>query len=142
MCIRDRLGDVPPVQREALARFGSLYGQAFQMRDDYLDLMGTAEVLGKPAGGDVREGKVTLITLRLLEAYPDEVGAIFKRRASKAGDIARLQELAVLSGADLEVIQAIAMRVEQAIAALRALPPSAYRDELEALAQRELVRVS
>lgn len=136
------LGDVPPVQREALARFGSLYGQAFQMRDDYLDLMGTTEVLGKPAGGDVREGKVTLITLRLLEAYPDEVGAIFKRRASKAGDIARLQELAVLSGADLEVIHAIAMRVEQAIAALRALPPSAYRDELEALAQRELVRVS
>jgi octaprenyl-diphosphate synthase len=136
------LGDVPPVQREALARFGSLYGQAFQMRDDYLDLMGTTEVLGKPAGGDVREGKVTLITLRLLEAYPDEVGAIFKRRASKADDIARLQELAVLSGADLEVIHAIAMRVEQAIAALRALPPSAYRDELEALAQRELVRVS
>lgn len=136
------LGDAPPALREALARFGSLYGQAFQMRDDYLDLMGTAEVLGKPAGGDVREGKVTLITLRLLEAYPDEVGAIFKRRASKAGDIARLQELAVLSGADLEVIHAIAMRVEQAIAALRALPPSAYRDELEALAQRELVRVS
>ncbi|WP_299429463.1 polyprenyl synthetase family protein, partial [uncultured Meiothermus sp.] len=64
------LGGVPAVHQEALARFGSLYGQAFQMRDDYLDLMGTAEVLGKPAGGDVREGKVTLITLRLLEAYP------------------------------------------------------------------------
>lgn len=135
------LGDAPPAAREALARFGSLYGQAFQMRDDYLDLMGTAEVLGKPAGGDVREGKVTLITLRLLEAYPEEVGAIFKRRASEPGDIARLQELAVRSGADLEVTEAIATRVEQAIRALHGLPHSTYRDELEALARRELVRV-
>ncbi len=135
------LGDAPGVQREALARFGSLYGQAFQMRDDYLDLMGTPEVLGKPAGGDVREGKVTLITLRLLEAYPTEVEAIFKRRAGAPNDTARLQELAVLSGADLEVTQAIAARVEQAIAALRVLPPSIYRDELEALARRELVRI-
>ncbi len=135
------LGDAPPREREALARFGSLYGQAFQMRDDYLDLMGSAKVLGKPAGGDVREGKVTLITLRLLEAFPDEVGAIFKRRASEPGDVARLQELAVLSGANLEVTQAIAARVEQAIATLKALPHSFYRDELEALARRELVRV-
>jgi octaprenyl-diphosphate synthase len=135
------LGGVPAVHQEALARFGSLYGQAFQMRDDYLDLMGTAEVLGKPAGGDVREGKVTLITLQLLEVYPKEVGAIFKRKASEAGDTARLQELAVLSGADLEVAEAIGARVEQAISALRALPPSADRDELEALARRELVRV-
>lgn len=135
------LGDAPPTAREALARFGSLYGQAFQMRDDYLDLMGTTEVLGKPAGGDVREGKVTLLTLRLLEAYPKEVGAIFKRRAAEPGDIARLQELAVRSGADLEVTEAIAARVDRAIAALRALPHSAYRDELEALARRELVRI-
>ncbi len=136
------LGDAPTLKREALARFGSLYGQAFQMRDDYLDLMGTAEVLGKPAGGDVREGKVTLITLRLLEAFPREVEAIFKRRASNPGDIARLQELAVECGADLEVTEAIRARVEQAIVALRALPPSIYRDELEALAKRELVRLN
>lgn len=135
------LGDALLEEREALARFGSLYGQAFQMRDDYLDLMGTPELLGKPAGGDVREGKVTLITLRLLEAYPEEVEAIFKRRAGEPGDIARLQELAVLSGAGLEVTRAIAARVEQAIAALRVLPHSVYRDELEALASRELVRV-
>jgi len=135
------LGCVPAAQREALARFGSLYGQAFQMRDDYLDLMGTAEVLGKPAGGDVREGKITLITLRLLEAYPQEVRAIFKRKALEAGDTARLQELAVLSGADLEVTQAIAARVEQAIQALGALPKTSYREELETLARRELVRV-
>ena len=133
------LGNYPQYQN-ALARFGSLYGQAFQMRDDYLDLMGSAKELGKPAGGDVREGKVTRITLRLLEEYPREVEAIFKRHASPPGDIERLQELAVGCGADREVIQAIAERVEQAIALLKLLPHSSYRDELEALAQREVVR--
>ena len=45
------LKGVDGVQREALRRFGLLYGQAFQMRDDYLDLMGSPEVLGKPVGG-------------------------------------------------------------------------------------------
>lgn len=134
------LGNAPQPYREALSRFGTLYGQAFQMRDDYLDLMGSAQVLGKPAGGDVREGKLTRITLRLLEAFPAEVNAIFKRKASQPGDIERLQELAGLAQADQEVIMAIAERVEQATAALKLLPHSSYRDELEALARREMVR--
>ncbi len=43
--------------REALARFGLFYGQAFQMRDDYLDLMGTPEALGKPVGGMCGRGR-------------------------------------------------------------------------------------
>lgn len=134
------LGNAPQPYREALARFGTLYGQAFQMRDDYLDLMGSAQALGKPAGGDVREGKVTRITLRLLEAYPAEVNAIFKRRAGQPADIERLQELAARCQADQEVTQAITERVEEAIAALKLLPHSSYRDELEALARREMVR--
>ena len=128
--------------RQALASFGARYGEAFQMRDDYLDLMGSAEVLGKPAGGDVREGKVTRITLRLMEQFPREVAAIFSRKASQAGDVERLKQLAIESGADGEVVQAIRERVEEALTALRVLPHSVYRDELEALAKRELVRMS
>jgi octaprenyl-diphosphate synthase len=47
----------------ALPRYGMAYGRAFQLRDDYLDLLGDAERLGKPVGGDLREGKVTLPVL-------------------------------------------------------------------------------
>ena len=78
--------------REALARFGLLYGQAFQMRDDYLDLMGTPEALGKPVGGDVREGKATLITLLLMERYP-EVRELLRRKGRGEGDLERLRFL-------------------------------------------------
>jgi octaprenyl-diphosphate synthase len=49
-----------PEHREALARFGWELGMAFQIADDLLDYTSDAEALGKPAGLDLREHKVTL----------------------------------------------------------------------------------
>jgi octaprenyl-diphosphate synthase len=135
------LGNARPEWRMALASFGTLYGQAFQMRDDYLDLMGSEALLGKAVGGDVYEGKLTRITLNILAAHP-ESRAIFKRHASQPGDIAHLRHLALQSKADQEVVQAISERVHQAISALKALPESPYREALEELARGELVRKS
>ena len=127
--------------RHALAEFGEAYGLAFQMRDDYLDLMGDPARLGKPVGGDVREGKVTLITLRLLELAGDEVRPILARRASEEGDIERLRELAERTGAARESVAQIAVQVERARKALANLPPSPARDELSRLAEAELGRL-
>ncbi len=42
----------------------------FQMTDDALDLVGTEESIGKPAGSDIREGTFTLPVLLAREA-PD-----------------------------------------------------------------------
>jgi octaprenyl-diphosphate synthase len=132
------LAKAPGYQREALARFGSLYGQAFQMRDDYLDLMGSSQTLGKPAGSDVREGKLTCITLPLLSN--PEARAILDRRAAQPQDIERLKELAQSFAP--AVIQTINDRVAAATACLSALPPSPAKDQLEQLALGELVRQS
>lgn len=134
------LGRAPSAWREGLMRFGLAYGQAFQMRDDYLDLMGSPEILGKPIGGDLREGKVTLILLELLEAYPDEVQEILRRKGSGVEDLNRLRSLAHVSGADQRVIAAIERRVNEALEALSLLPESPYRDALAELAEAELVR--
>jgi heptaprenyl diphosphate synthase len=57
---------------EALTAFGQSFGMVFQMVDDVLDVIGTAEELGKPAGHDLVEGVYTLPTIRAL-ALP-EVG--------------------------------------------------------------------
>ena len=36
-------------------------GAAFQLRDDELGVFGSSKVTGKPVGGDIREGKRTVL---------------------------------------------------------------------------------
>jgi heptaprenyl diphosphate synthase/octaprenyl-diphosphate synthase len=45
---------------ESLGRFGYDLGVAFQIVDDVLDFIGDEQVLGKPAGNDLRQGTITL----------------------------------------------------------------------------------
>ncbi len=45
----------------ALSRFGEELGVAFQLRDDELGVFGDPKVTGKPAGGDLVEGKRTVL---------------------------------------------------------------------------------
>ena len=42
-------------------------GLGFQIWDDYLDATATAEVLGKPSGSDIRQGKRTLLVIEALD---------------------------------------------------------------------------
>ena len=53
-------------QIEALTDFGQAFGMAFQVCDDVLDLVGTDESLGKPAGLDLTAGVYTLPVIRAL----------------------------------------------------------------------------
>jgi geranylgeranyl pyrophosphate synthase len=47
-------------QIEHLGRFGYDLGLAFQVVDDILDFTGNEELLGKPIGGDLRKGVITM----------------------------------------------------------------------------------
>lgn len=56
-----------------LADYAWNLGMAFQLIDDVLDFTALENVLGKPVGGDLREGKVTLpVIYALSEASADE----------------------------------------------------------------------
>lgn len=48
---------------DAAAQFGASVGMAFQIRDDMLDVLSTAEELGKPIGSDAQEHKNTYMAL-------------------------------------------------------------------------------
>ncbi len=50
-------------QISALEDFGVKVGQAFQIQDDILGSFGDEKVTGKSAGGDIREGKKTMLVL-------------------------------------------------------------------------------
>lgn len=136
------LAHTTPAIRAALAQFGLLYGQAFQMRDDYLDLMGSEAQLGKPVGGDVREGKLTALTLLLRENFPRETRPIFRRRGQNPNDLETLRQLAVASGLANEVVETIRQTAQQAVDALKVFGSSPARLALEQLAQREYTRLT
>jgi len=57
------LGGGSDAQLEALREYGEAAGLAFQIVDDLLDLEETAETLGKTAGKDVAQGKLTYPSL-------------------------------------------------------------------------------
>lgn len=58
---------VDEANESKLADFGWNLGMAFQLVDDILDFTSTEKILGKPAGNDLREGKVTLPMIYALE---------------------------------------------------------------------------
>ena len=58
---------------DKLGEYAWNLGMAFQLVDDVLDFTAREKTLGKPVGGDLREGKVTLPLIYALErATPDE----------------------------------------------------------------------
>ncbi len=128
-------------RRDALVRYGMHYGRAFQMQDDYLDLLGDAERLGKPVGGDLREGKATYpVLLLLLEHQVREAGDIVRRHAARAGDVARMIELVREHRADGRTRERIRQEAAHAVEALQIFEPSPAREALVALAEREIAR--
>lgn len=85
-------------ERERLMRFSEKLGLAFQIRDDILDRVGSAEALGKRVGKDSRAGRVTTIEIfglegakrqsqRLAEACLEDL-AQFGSRADRLREIA------------------------------------------------------
>ncbi|MGA2081951.1 MAG: polyprenyl synthetase family protein [Holophaga sp.] len=69
----------PEADCAALRRFGLEIGRAFQLVDDLLDYTATSEQMGKPVFSDLREGKLTLPLLTLLERAPGGVRPIIRR---------------------------------------------------------------
>lgn len=55
--------DADPPTVEAISNWAVEVGMVFQIADDVLDLVATTQILGKPAGSDIREGKFTLPVL-------------------------------------------------------------------------------
>jgi geranylgeranyl diphosphate synthase type II len=60
------IGTRGAVDLDSCIRFGFFLGAAFQIQDDLLNLDGDAAAYGKELGGDIREGKRTLMLIHLL----------------------------------------------------------------------------
>ncbi|HTA46108.1 MAG TPA: polyprenyl synthetase family protein [Bryobacteraceae bacterium] len=59
------IGSSGTIDLDRCIRFGFFLGAAFQIQDDLLNLEGDATAYGKELGGDIREGKRTLMLIHL-----------------------------------------------------------------------------
>jgi octaprenyl-diphosphate synthase len=131
------LGKVDQAGEQALQEYGFNLGVAFQLVDDLLDFTGDAATLGKPIGGDLREGKMTLPLIHLL-AQGNEVGErivrdiIASRTTTDEQWSELLRELKEHRSIDYAYRRASEF-AERAKKPLYVFPPSAERDALLAL---------
>jgi heptaprenyl diphosphate synthase len=129
------VADLPRDHVEILTDFGRNYGTAFQIVDDVLDLVATADDLGKPAGHDLEEG---VYTLPVIEALATDVGEELAALLVDGIDEAqrdRAIELVRSSGAIEVAIDAARVRANAARDALAPLPASPGVRGLTAAAQ-------
>jgi octaprenyl-diphosphate synthase len=73
------LGPISRDQQEALWQYGLNIGMAFQIVDDLLDFTGEEIVLGKPVGGDLREGKLTLPVIHMRDRGGPRAVALLRK---------------------------------------------------------------
>ena len=138
------LGEAGEERELALREYGFNLGIMFQLVDDLLDFTGETVALGKPIGGDLREGKITLPIIHLLQQGGAPAGALIndvvKNRHVSSDDWASIRKL-------LHEHQSIEYAYERAVEFgesakrhLRLFPDSPEREALMALADYVLVR--
>jgi octaprenyl-diphosphate synthase len=131
------LAKVGPEREDALREYGFNLGVAFQLVDDLLDVTGDAATLGKPIGGDLREGKMTLPLIHLLQQNED-VGSAIVRDIITSRTVApgQWEELLRVLHQHRSIDYAYRRAsefAERAKKPLYAFPPSSERDALLAL---------
>jgi len=138
------LGKVSREREHALRDFGFNLGIAFQVVDDLLDYTADEIALGKPVGGDLREGKVTLPIIYLLQRGGKEADRLIRTVVSdRAVTKEQWREIVRMLREHRTPDLAYAKAFEYATrakSALDAFPPSREREALMALADYILSR--
>jgi octaprenyl-diphosphate synthase len=130
------LGAASVAQQRALRDYGMNLGTAFQLADDLLDFTATDEVLGKAAGVDLIEGKLTLPLIYLLEE--DEKMRASVQTIMQEGNYKEVARHSLLDAVERTGALARARErayeyAEAARSALDALPDSKYCDALRSI---------
>jgi octaprenyl-diphosphate synthase len=138
------LGPTTREQQEALWEYGFNIGMAFQIVDDLLDFTGEERALGKPVGGDLVEGKMTLPVIHLLSHGDHHADALIRQivreRASTFDEWRELRAL-LAQTRSIDYANRVAVQfVERAKHALYAFPAGPERDALMFLPDYVLLR--
>jgi len=123
----------------ALARFGESIGIGFQIIDDVLNVDGQLEKYGKEIGGDIREGKITVMASHLARASEPKDKERFLELLGK-GDISD-EEIGEAIGlyrkyGSIEFARELARGfIEEGLRSLEGLPETGAKEKIRALAE-------
>lgn len=130
----------------ALRDYGDALGIAFQMADDLLDYAGDSAEIGKNAGDDFRERKLTLPAIKAVAAADAEERAFWSRVIEKGdqrdGDLAHALALLDRHGAFAATRADANLWAARAKAALAILPSGDIHDMLSDLAGYVVARIN
>ena len=129
---------------EAHRRFGLHFGMAYQLVDDWLDYAGDAATMGKNAGNDLAEGKLTLPLIHTLANGAADQAALV-RDALRSRSRARFDQVvdAVHACGAMQYTLAAALKESRlAMQCLAELPANPYRDAMASVTQFAVSRLS
>uniref|UniRef100_Q3AQM3 Geranylgeranyl-diphosphate synthase / farnesyl-diphosphate synthase n=1 Tax=Chlorobium chlorochromatii (strain CaD3) TaxID=340177 RepID=Q3AQM3_CHLCH len=131
-------GNATDEQLRSLVLFGEKIGQAFQIQDDYLDIMAEAGKSGKMAGGDIINGKKTCLLLRSIELSSgtdrDLLLSIIANKGISAERVGEVKAIYQRCGVLDEIAALINSATEEALSAVDNLPYAEGRDHLKGFA--------
>jgi octaprenyl-diphosphate synthase len=138
------LGKIGAEREAALREYGFNLGVAFQLVDDLLDYTADQVALGKPIGGDLREGKVTLPIIYLRERGGEDayqlVRTVVAQRTVSPDEWREILRLLGEHRATELAFERAVEYAERAKACLAPFPPGRERDALMALPDYVLAR--
>jgi len=131
---------------DRLARFGEKIGSAFQIQDDVLNVTGEFKKYKKEIGGDITEGKRTLMVLRTIERSDrktaDRILGILAAHSMKKEDIAFVIDSMKKTGS-IQYAKDIAERfIKEAEAELSSLEESKAKAALLSICDYVITRES
>ena len=120
-----------------MSTYGQCLGIAFQIVDDILDITADPKVLGKPVGGDIRQG---IITLPMIYALKDSQEAgrlkeLLSNRTKTEDEVQQAVQLIKDSAAIEKSREMVTLYIDKAVKHLHELPDIASRSALIELAE-------
>ncbi|OWA50273.1 Decaprenyl-diphosphate synthase subunit 1 [Hypsibius exemplaris] len=133
------LGGCTPELVERSFLFGKNLGMAFQLVDDNLDFISSAEEMGKPTSVDMELGLATAPVLFAAEKASD-LDALIARRFRGPGDVLKAKQSVMEHGGVEQTKMLAASYSQEAVSQLSAFAESEEREALVKLADMVLDR--
>lgn len=133
-------------QREGMGEYARKMGIAFQIQDDYLDLAGDQDEIGKPVGSDIKGGKRTLIIIQALKVLSgnkrERLVEILNCTNNTESEVKEALDMLRECGA-LDYAKSMAEKyAREAKEELNILPESEHRDILDTLVDLMIKRTN